>query len=486
MASKCVSRNRMKSRAPFACRWICLAQGAAWLSACSFAPHYTRPSIEEPPPAYQEADGWKTAQPADSRNRGSWWEIFQDEPLNALERQVTHANQDIKAAFARLQQARAQTRIARSNLFPTLTVDPRATRARQSANAPDFNSNRSRYYEDFAVDADVSYEIDVWGRIRNSVASARASEQGSAADLATLDLSLHAELASDYFTLRSEDTEQALLDQTAADYSSALELTQNLYNGGAAALADLDQAKAQLQTALTQASDMRLRRAQTEHAIAVLLGESPSKFHVEPRPLKLDVAPPAIDAGLPSALLERRPDIAAAERRVAAANAQIGVARAAYFPVFSLSGTAGFESTQVANLMTAPSLLWAVGPAALLTVLDGGLHRAQSAQAHAAYDEQVANYRATVLAAYQDVEDNIAALRHLQEESISQAAAVAATTGALEQAQYRYKAGIATYLEVVVAENASLSARLSAADIQVRRMIASVQLVKALGGGWDR
>ncbi|HEY6923815.1 MAG TPA: efflux transporter outer membrane subunit [Steroidobacteraceae bacterium] len=469
----------MKSRAALACLWI-------WLGACSFAPHYTRPSIEEPPPAYQEADGWKTAQPADSQNRGPWWEIFQDEQLDALENQATQANQDIKAEFARLQQARAQTRIARSSLVPTLTVDPRATRERLSANAPNFSGARPRYLNDFALDADVSYEFDVWGRIRNSVASARASEQASAADLATLDLSIHAELASDYFTLRSEDTQQALLDQTAADYASALELTQNLYNGGAAALADLDEAKAQLQTALTQASDMRLRRAQTEHAIAVLLGESPSRFHLDPQPLSSDMAPPALDAGLPSALLERRPDVAAAERRVAAANARIGVARAAYFPVFSLSGAAGFESSQVSNLITAPSLLWAVGPSAVLTVIDGGLHRAQSAQAHAAYDEQVANYRGTVLAAYQDVEDNIVALRQLQEESVSQAAAVAATTGALEQAQYRYKAGIATYLEVVVAENASLAARLSAADIQVRRMIASVQLVKALGGGWGR
>lgn len=484
MASKCVSHSRMKSRALPACLGVCLGQVLTGLSACSFAPHYTRPSTEEPPPAYQESAGWKTAEPADTRSRGSWWEIFDDEQLNALEGRVTNANQDINAAFARLQQARAQTRIARSSLLPTLTVDPRVTRERQSVNAPNFNSSRSRYFNDLALDADVSYELDVWGRIRNSVASARASEQASAADLATLDLSIHAELASDYFTLRSEDTQQDLLDRTAADYSSALELTQNLYNGGAAALADLDQAKAQLQTALTQASDMRLRRAQTEHAIAVLLGESPSKFHVVPQPLKLDVVPPAIDAGLPSALLERRPDIAAAERRVAAANAQIGVARAAYFPVFSLSGTAGFESTQASNLITAPSLLWAVGPSAVLTVFDGGLHRAQSAQAHAAYDEQVANYRGAVLAAYQDVEDNIAALRQLQEESVSQAAAVAATTGALDQAQYRYKAGIVTYLEVVAAENASLSARLSAADIQVRRMIASVQLVKALGGGW--
>jgi NodT family efflux transporter outer membrane factor (OMF) lipoprotein len=456
------------------------------LGACSLAPHYTRPTTEAAPPAYQESAGWKTAQPADERNRGDWWGIFADEQLDALQGRVTNANQDIKAAFARLQQARAQTRIVKSNLFPTITLDPRATRERQSLNSPSYSSTKRRYQNDFALDADVSYELDVFGRIRNSVASARAGEQASAADLATLDLAIHAELATDYFTLRSEDTQQDLLDRTAGDYSGALELTQNLYDGGAAALSDLDQAKAQLQTALTQSSDMRLRRAQTEHAIAVLLGESPSTFHLDPRPLKLDEVPPPIDFGLPSALLERRPDIAAAERRVAAANAQIGVARAAYFPIFSLAGTAGFESGQASNWITAPSLLWAVGPSAVLTVVDGGLHRAQSAQAHAAYDEQVANYRGTVLAAYQDVEDNIAALRQLQEESVSEAAAVAATGGALEQAQYRYKAGIVTYLEVVAAENAALAARLSAADIQVRRMVASVQLVKALGGGWGR
>ena len=467
-------------------RQVAVACCCAALSACSLAPHYARPATDAPPPAYQESAGWKTAQPADEQNRGPWWEIFHDEQLNALEDRVTNANQDIKAAFARLQQARAQTRIVRSSLFPTLTVGPSATRERQSLNAPTYNSSKSRYVNNFALDADVSYEFDVWGRIRNSVASARAGEQASTADLATLDLSIHAELASDYFTLRSQDTQQQLLDQTASDYSSALELTQNLYNGGAAALADLDQAKAQLQTALTQAADMRLRRAQTEHAIAVLLGESPSSFHLDPQPLKLDLAPPPIDPGLPSALLERRPDVAAAERRVAAANAQIGVARAAYFPIFSLAATAGFESTQTSNWISAPSLLWAVGPSAVLTVLDGGLHRAQSAQAHAAYDEQVANYRNAVLAAYQDVEDNIVALRQLQEESVSEAAAVEATSGALDQAQYRYKAGIVTYLEVVVAENAALAARLSAADIQVRRMIASVQLVKALGGGWGR
>jgi NodT family efflux transporter outer membrane factor (OMF) lipoprotein len=462
----------------------CAGAAVGVFSACNFAPHYSRPSTEPAPATYQEAAGWKTAQPADGESRGAWWAVFNDEQLNALENQVTVSNQNLKAAFARLQQARAQTRIERSYLFPTVTLDPRAGREQQSVNSPTYNSLKPRMENDFAVSGDVSYELDVWGRIRNLVAAARASEQASAADLATLDLSTHAELASDYFTLRSQDTQQELLDRTAQDYSGALGLTQNLFNGGAAAESDLDQSKAQLQTALTQAADNRLRRAQTEHAIAVLLGESPSTFHLDPRPLQLDATPPGIDPGMPSALLERRPDVAAAERRVAAANAQIGVARAAYFPVFSLSGLAGFESIETGNLFTAASRTWSVGPQAVLTVFDGGLHRAQSAQAHAAYDEQVADYRNAVLAAYQTVEDNIAALRELQLESVTEAAAVAATTSALQQAQYRYSGGIATYIEIVVAENAALQARLSAADIQLRRMVASVQLVRALGGGW--
>jgi NodT family efflux transporter outer membrane factor (OMF) lipoprotein len=284
--------------------------------------------------------------------------------------------------------------------------------------------------------------------------------------------------------LCGQDTEQALLDQTVLDYAKALSLTQVLFNGGAAARADVDQAQAQLESARTQAADIRLQRAQTEHAIAVLVGESPSSFHLDPRQLLLDFTPPTIDPGLPSALLERRPDVAAAERRVAAANAQIGVARAAYFPVFNLFGKAGFESTRTSNWISAPSRLWSVGPTAALTVFDGGLHRAQSAQAHAQYEEQVANYRSTVLTAYQEVEDNLAALRNLDAESLSEAAAVAATASALRQTQFQYQGGIVTYLQIVVTENAALAARLSAANIQIRRMNATVLLIKALGGSW--
>jgi NodT family efflux transporter outer membrane factor (OMF) lipoprotein len=455
------------------------------LTACSFAPHYSRPEPPDPaPPQYQESGDWKTSQPADSDNRGEWWTVFHDPMLDALEKRVTAANQNVKAALARLLEARAQTRIERSALFPTLTVNPSATRDRTSVNSPLYSPTKPAVANDFLLEADLSYEVDVWGRIRNTVAAAKAEEQASAADLATLDLSTHAQLASDYFALCGQDTQQALLEQTVADYAKALALTQVLFNGGAAARADVDQAEAQLDSAKTQAADTRLQRSQTEHAIAVLVGESPSTFHLDPRQLRLDAKPPSLDPGLPSALLERRPDVAAAERRVASANSQIGVARAAYFPVFNLGGHIGFESTKTSNWISAPSRLWSVGPSAVMTVFDGGLHRAQSAQAHARYDEQVATYRNTVLTAYQEVEDNLAALRELENENVSEAAGVAATGSALRQAQLQYQGGIVTYLQVVVTENAALSTQLSATNIQVRRMNATVLLIKALGGGW--
>jgi NodT family efflux transporter outer membrane factor (OMF) lipoprotein len=455
------------------------------LTACSFAPVYKIPDSVPATSEYKESGDWKAAQPLDDQNRGAWWTIFQDPQLDALETQVGDANQDLKAAFARLQQARAATRIARADLFPTLSAGSSATRAKTSANAPTLFPGR--IYNNFDLEADLSYEVDVWGRVRNAVSSAKASQQASAADLATLDLSIHAELATDYFALRSEDAQQVLLDRTVADYAQSLQLTQNLYNGGGAALADVAQAQAQLETARTQAADIRLQRAQSEHAIAVLLGENPSAFHLQPNPLPLALTPPPVDPGLPSSLLERRPDVAAAERRVAAANAQIGVARAAYFPVFSLAAAGGLQSLQSSNWLQAPSRFWSLGPAAgLLTVFDAGRHRAQTAQAKALYDEQVANYRTTVLTAYQEVEDNLAALRQLQQESISEAAAVTATGTALQQAQYRYKAGLVTYLEVATNENTSLQAQISNVTIQQRRMNASVLLVKALGGGWQR
>src|SRR6266853_3492540 len=464
-------------------RFAAIAFGGV-LAGCSLAPAYRVPETAPAAPAYNEAPDWKAAAPADATARGPWWTVFHDEPLAALEAQVADANQDLKAALARLEQARALTRAARSAYFPTVSAGANVTRARTSLNSPRFAASKPGTVNDFVLNADVSYEVDLWGRLRNAVAAAKASEQASTGDLATLDLSLRSELAIDYFTLRSLDTQQALLERTVVDYADALKLTSNLYQGGAGVIADVRQAEAQLETARTQAEDTRLRRAQTEHAIATLVGRAATGFHIEPTALPLNVEPPAIDPGLPSTLLERRPDVAAAERRVAAANAQIGVARAAYFPVFSLAAAAGFDSTNASTWFNAPSRIWSVGPQGVLTVFDAGRHRAQAAQAHAQYDEQVADYRNAVLTAYQEVEDNLAALHRLEQESISESAAVTATAKALQQAQYRYKAGLVTYLEVATTETTALQAQLSRVSILNRRMDASVLLVKALGGGW--
>ena len=462
-----------------------LLAAALLLGGCSLSPHYARPAMPTPAPAFKESGDWQVANPADTVPRGAWWLRFQDTDLSDLEAQVTASNQSLKASLARLEQARAQTQAARSSWFPTLTADAGATRARTSVNVPSYVPGRSATTNLFTAGGDLSYEIDLFGRVRNTVANARDTEQATAGDVAALDLSVHAELANDYFMLRGLDVEQQLLDQTVADYARALQLTQNLYNGGAAPISDVQQAEAQLQSARTQAEDTRLHRAQTEHAIAVLVGREASDFSIPARASGTLAALPQIDPGLPSQLLERRPDVAAAERRVAAANANIGVARAAYFPSFNLFASGGLQSSQSSNWMQAPSQFWSIGPQALLTLFDGGLHRAQSAQAHAAYDEQVANYRGAVLTAYQDVEDNLAALRQLQLESVSEAAAVKATQGALDQANLRYKGGIVTYLEVVTSENAALQARLSAVDIEIRRANSTVLLIKALGGDWQ-
>src|SRR5712671_5531057 len=379
------------------------------LTACSFAPVYRTPESVPAASAYKEEAGdWKPAQPLDNQNRGAWWTLFQDPQLDALEAKVGDANQDLRAAFARLQQARAATRIARADLFPTLSAGASATRSRTSVNSPTHLPGRNPNYNNFDLEADLSYELDVWGRVRNAATSAKASQQASAADLAALDLSIHAELAVDYFALRAEDAEQVLLDKTVADYALSLRLTQNLYQGGGAAIADVAQAQAQLETARTQAADIRLQRAQSEHAIAVLLGENPSAFHAEPSPLPPELTPPPIDLGLPSSLLERRPDVAAGERRVAAANAQIGVAIAAFFPSLTITGSDDYRGNTISHLIRTTNRVWAIGPSVALSVFDAGLRRAQVAQARAAYEASVDNYRQTVLASLQQVEDNIA------------------------------------------------------------------------------
>jgi NodT family efflux transporter outer membrane factor (OMF) lipoprotein len=470
-------------------RRIAVLAIAGGLGGCDFAPDYHRPETPATT-AYKEAQAsaatgngiWQPAHPADDIPRGHWWTMFGDATLDGLEAKVTDANQDIKAAFARFEQARAASEIARAQYFPT--VGSSASYTRQQISKTIANPRPQTLYNDLPFNVDISYEIDVWGRIRNSVASAEAKEQASAGDLAALDLSTHAELATDYFTLRGDDAQQSILDQTVEAYQKAYELTARRHDGGAAAEADVDQAQDQLETAKTQAADVRLRRAQLEHAIAILTGVPPGEFNLPPAPL-LQATPPKVDSGLPASLLERRPDIAAAERRAASANADIGVARAAFFPTLTLSAMGGFESAMPGQLLTLPSRVWSLGPALDLPIFDGGQRNGVTDQAIAAFDEAAANYRQSVLDAYRDVEDNLAALRQLQAESESQASAVAASGRALNQAQLRYTGGLVTYLEVATQQNAALQAQLSAADIAARRMTASIALVKALGGGWQ-
>ena len=460
---------------------------SAWLAVaggCSFAPPYKVPDTAAPPEHYKELADWTVAEPKDAQPRGNWWVMYHDPELDRLEEKIP-ASLTLKAAFARLQQARAQYRIARADLFPTLTADPYAARDKYSPNAPRSLPGYPTTVNDFLLGADFSYEVDLWGRVRNEVSSAKAARQASAADYASVELSLRAQLAEDYFNLRAYDAEIALYDRTVESYREALKLTTDLFNGGAAALADVAQAQAQLDNALTQAADFKLQRAQAEHAIAVLVGESPSLFDLPASALPLDVVPPPIDIGLPSTLLERRPDVAEAERNVAAANAQIGVARAAYFPKLSLNAGGGVESTKTSNLLSTSSVFWSLGPQISAPIFEGGRLVAETARVKAVYEEQAADYRNTVLTAYQDVEDNLVALRRLQEESETDAAAVLATGVNLKQAQDRYFAGIVTYLEVSTAETAALQAQVQATTIQARRMSASILLIKALGGGWD-
>jgi NodT family efflux transporter outer membrane factor (OMF) lipoprotein len=454
------------------------------LAGCNFAPDYHPPTTEQPSGFKESVNTgqWQPAQPADDIQRGHWWTMFGDSNLDELEAKVTDANQDIKAAFARFEQARAASEIARAQYYPTVGSGSNYTRQRQSSTIA--NPRPVSTYNDMQFNIDVSYEVDLWGRVRNSVASAEATEQASAGDLASLDLSTHAELASDYFTLRGDDAEQSILDQTVVAYQKAYELTVRRHDGGAAAESDVDQAQNQLETAKTQAADVRLRRAQLEHAIAILTGAPPAEFNLPPKPL-LETAPPAVTAGLPATLLERRPDIAAAERRAFSANAQIGVARAAFFPTLTLSAMGGFESAMPSQWLTAPSRIWSLGPALNLPIFDGGQRNGVTDQAIASFDEAAANYRQSVLDAYRDVEDNLIALRQLASESDSQAGAVAASGRALHQAELRYTGGLVTYLEVAQQQNNALQAQLSAADIAARRMTASIALVKALGGGWQ-
>jgi NodT family efflux transporter outer membrane factor (OMF) lipoprotein len=457
------------------CGWI------VCLSACSLAPKYSRPAMMIPQ-HYQEAGKWQRASPSlANTKRGPWWHMYHDPTLNILEEQVFPANQTLQLALAQYDEARATAAAARGLLFPLLTGVTEPQRIAGSGTVA--NIPTSRVYNDVPVGVEFSYEIDVWGRIRNFVKAAEDRQRASAADLAAVDLSLHAELASDYFTYRGDQEAQEILDKTVIVYKKALFLTRMRHSGGASPEADVDQAETQFKAAQTLATDARLRQALMAHAIAILVGTPPAAFTLPPTHARIRVI--YLTATMPSTLLERRPDIAAAELRVQAANAQIGVARAAYFPDFSLLGTLGFESQSLAKLLEMPSLYWAIGPDATWILFNGGRTQALVEQAKAIYFENVAVYRQTVLTAFQQVEDNLVSMRRLDQEMITEAVAVKAANRAVVQAYYRYKGGIITFLDVVVTQNTALQTELDDVDIRTRRQNASVALIKALGGGWQ-
>jgi NodT family efflux transporter outer membrane factor (OMF) lipoprotein len=463
----------------------------AVLASCSVGPDYVRPQAPAPA-AYKENAGWKTAQPGGDQLKGAWWELFNDPHLNALEEQIDISNQNIAAAEARFRQAQALVRAARAAYFPTFTIGASASRTGRSANAGAASGSTgggsvtprsSSTTSDFLLGLDMSWELDVWGKVRRSVEASKASAQASEADLEALRLSARATLAQDYFQLRTLDAQKQLLDRTVDYYRKALELTNNRYASGVASRGDVLLAETQLRTTEAQAIDIGVQRAQLEHAVALLVGTPASEFSIPVLPLA--ALPPSIPVGVPSELLERRPDIAAAERRMAAANAQIGVAKAAYFPTLTLSGSGGFESNDWTKWLLWPSRFWSMGAGISEVVFDGGLRGAQTDEARAVYDATVADYRQTVLTGFQEVEDNLAALRILEEEARVQDEAVNAARQSVSFATNQYKAGTVSYLEVIVTQALALTGERTAADILGRRMTAAVLLVKALGGGWN-
>ena len=466
-------------------RLIVAALVLSALAACAVGPNYVRPAATTPP-AFREISGWKTAQPADTRIRGQWWKVYNDPLLDSLEAKVDVSNQNIVQAEAQYRQAQALVMAARAAYFPTIGVGVSFARSSQSTTTVSgfgVGSIRRTESSDYSLPVSASWEPDFWGKVRRSVESNRANAQASAADLATARLSLQTQLAQDYFQLRTLDTQKKLLDSTVSLYKESLALTTNRYNAGIVSEADVAQADTLLKTTEAQDIDLGVQRAQLEHAIAVLVGTPAPDFSVPPLPLT--TSPPAIPVGLPSELLERRPDIAAAERRVAAANAQIGVAEAAYYPSITLSASGGFQSSSLSKWLTWPSRFWSFGPSLGWTIFDGGLRHAQTKEARAAYDASVAAYRETTLVAFQEVEDNLAALGILGQEADTEDAAVKAAKKSTEIATNQYKAGVAAYLNVITAESAELGNEKTAINIQGQRLNASVLLIKALGGGWD-
>lgn len=473
---------------------LCVAC-ALFLNACVVGPKYNRPSVQTPP-AFKElatpvadAAAWKTAQPKDDAIRGKWWEIYNDPQLNQLEEKAATSNQNIAAGAANFLAARALVRQARSQYFPTVTSNPSIINSRPSpAQLGALQSGTSsgialKSYTDYSLPFDASWEPDLWGRVRNGVRANVFAAQASAADLQSVRLTEQAELAVDYYELRAQDSLKEVLDSTVTAYQDTLDLSNSLYRSGLGTDEAVAQAEAQLKAAQAQDSNLGILRAQYEHAIAVLVGEPASTFSLPP--LSLQMNPPAIPVGIPSEILERRPDIAAAERGMAQANAQIGVAKAAYFPDILLSAAAGFGNTSFISWLAWPSRFWSVGPSVAETIFDAGLRRATVDQYRATYDQTVANYRETVLVAFQQVEDNLASLRILSQTIDQQDAAVESAARGLREATVRYKTGLDPFLNVIVAQTILLNDQQTAVNFRMEKMVASVQLIKALGGGWD-
>ena len=460
---------------------LAAAAGLLAFSGCDLAPPYKAPLVSVPVD-YKEAGKWQEAKPADTAPRGEWWRIYNDNTLNELEGRIDSGSPDLAAALAVYNRALAISDEAVAGLFPTLAVGGRSTENRQSNRRPLRRPGQPNQYLDNAITAQASYEVDVWERVANTIRSGKAAAQASAADLETVRLSLHAELASDYVTMRGLDVETQLLRETVFAYGKALELVQNRLAGKIASELDVTRAQTQLSFAQAQLTDQQSRRALLEHALAVLVGVSPSELSIPSVPIDLQV--PVVAAGLPSTLLQRRPDIASTERIVAASNAAIGVARAAFYPTISLNVLLGLEDTGF-NLFGAPNDLWALGPGLFLPVFEGGLRRAQEAAAVAAYELAVANYKQTVLTAFQDVEDELSLLRLLGEEEKSENAAVKAAKQTVAISLSLYKDGAISYLEVVTAQESELQAEQTSIELHTRRMEASVGLIRALGGGWE-
>jgi NodT family efflux transporter outer membrane factor (OMF) lipoprotein len=481
-------------------------RSAAWLLAltlvggCTVGPSYHPPAAPSAA-TYKElvaadadaAGSWKPAQPNDAVIRGNWWELFDDPQLNALEQQVNVSNQNIAASFASFLEARALVKQARSQYFPTLTTSPSVTRGRQPvASASSARTapaspvtSANGLYTDYSLPFDASWTPDLWGRVRNTVKGNIAAAQASAADLQNTRLTAQAELAVDYYELRSQDALRQLLDATVLAYQESLKLTQALYETGIDDDEAVAQAEVQLQSTQAQATNLGIARAQFEHAIALLVGQPASSFSIPVDVGPLKVAVPLVPTGVPSQLLERRPDIAASERLMAQANAQIGVATSAYYPTLTLGASAGFESSSLSNWLTWPNRFWSVGPTLSETLFDAGLRRATVQQYQAAYDQTVASYRETVLTAFQQVEDNLAALRILSREIGQQDEAVASAQRLLAIATNRYQLGLDPYLDVISAQTALLSAQQTAVNLRLQQLTADVQLIEALGGGWD-